>query len=86
MTHDCPDNRGISGLHHTICGKDPVLLLLQGVTRSCRSYLSSTPTQTLPHVKSSSSISSVSNELIETTLCGRPLRQIQPSGMVHRPV
>lgn len=33
MTQDRPDNRGVSGLHRTVCGEGPVLLLLHGVTR-----------------------------------------------------
>jgi pimeloyl-ACP methyl ester carboxylesterase len=33
MTQDRPDKRGISGLHRTVCGDGPVLLLLHGVTR-----------------------------------------------------
>ena len=33
MTQDRPDNRGVSGLHRTVCGDGPVLLLLHGVTR-----------------------------------------------------
>jgi len=33
MTQDRPGNQGFSGLHHTVCGHGPTLLLLHGVTR-----------------------------------------------------
>lgn len=33
MTQDRPGNRGVSGLHRTVCGDGPALLLLHGVTR-----------------------------------------------------